>query len=131
MSENIITKKEVSKKEGDNNADKSSFSNLCETLNNKQKFIYAGLFIILIIILYIIFKPSKKQDKKSKPSKKDSKNKNNEDNDSDEDSDNDGSEGYKPDRVRSDPFDEYDLETEIKNLLKKQEKYLEKINSHY
>lgn len=41
-------------------------------------------------------------------------------------------EGYKVNRVRDDPYDsnELNLENEIKNLIDKQEKYLEKINRY-
>lgn len=39
-------------------------------------------------------------------------------------------ESYKPDRARSDPYDDYDLKSDINQLLKKQEDYLTKnVNS--
>lgn len=38
-------------------------------------------------------------------------------------------ESYKTQQVRDDPYDGYDVQSEIDKLLKKQDKYLENINS--
>lgn len=37
-------------------------------------------------------------------------------------------ESYKPNVVRTDPYDDYDIETDIDKLLNKQEKYLNTLN---
>lgn len=39
-------------------------------------------------------------------------------------------EGYKPNVTRTDPYDEYDIESDIDKLLDKQEKYLNTINKY-
>ena len=79
--------------------------------------------IIIAIILYLWLKPSNKLE--AMCNKKDKKNKEDTNKEDTEDT-----EGYKPDQVRTDPYDEYDADSAIQKLLKKQEKYLEKINSY-
>lgn len=91
----------------------------------KYKWPIIMITIIVIIIIILIIKPSStgKNVEKTKKNKKTKET-------TDDDIDTESSEGYKPDRVRDDPYDEYDLESEIKKLLRKQEKYLEKINRY-
>ena len=90
------------------------------------------IIITLIIIIFIILYLSGIFNTTSNTKVKNNKNnKNNKNTDSDTDSDTESdSEGYKTQQVRADPYDEYDLDSEIKNLLSKQEKYLEKINTY-
>lgn len=90
------------------------------TITYKYIFIFIIVALFVILLYFALFKTSKPK-----------KNKKKKDSDSDSDSDDDTKEKFKQDVERSDPVDEYDLESDIKKLLKNQENYFEKINKFY
>jgi len=101
MSESVIVDKKINKLD-------NQF--VVILLKNKKSLIIFFIAIFIIIILYINIATYNKNTVSKKINDEKIK------------------EGYKPHRVRTDPYDEYDLKTEIDELLNKQEKYLEKIN---
>ena len=91
--------------------------------------IFITIIVIFMVMLLIYFMVKNNQEPYKNNSKKKKKSKKNKKDDDDSESESD-SEGYKTQQTRDDPYDEYDVETEIKKLLQKQEKYLEKINTY-
>lgn len=92
------------------------------TMTYKYIFIFIIVALFLVLLYFALFKKSNTKTKKNKKKK---------DKDDASDTDSDTTEEFKQDVERSDPSDEYDLENDIKKLLKKQESYLEKINKFY
>ena len=104
MSENIIVQKDNPTKQI-NGVEPSKYMKL---INSNKKILIIFIFIIIFILIIVNISSSNKVKQISS-------------------SDN-IKEAYKPERTRTDPYDEYDLETEIDKLINKQEKYLSKIN---
>lgn len=112
--ENITTSKSSTKK---------SLS-VMPFLKSNSKIIMICVAILFIILLSLYFYNRCQNNNTNNKITNPIDNKNNK-------TDNDNNkESYKTSQVRDDPYDEYDLENEIHKLVKKQEKYLEKITKY-